>query len=293
MNPAIQKLTELYPKIETVVIGSTGVYPLSKVDGFKIPFISVSDIKNLELDLVLVTGGSDDINGLAPDVHFANVLTELKSANIPESKILLDRVLCIPQFSFEKYEKLKKSKPTIFAMNCFGGVIYHRFGLPFYSPMINMFLEESDMLKFLRDPMVYINTEIKFYKTYSAGIGGGYPLFTLNDDVVVNMNHYGELGADFAKNKWEDRKKRINWYNIIPVIFTSSPEVLEEFDDFPFAKKICFTSFSSKKDSAYYLDKKLDDDRKLGDLVNRFGLGYNHYNYDLWDMFLYGKKSFY
>ena len=107
------------------------------------------------------------------------------------------------------------------------------------------------------------------------------------------MNHYGKLGKEFAKNKWEERKKRINWYNVIPVIYTSDQNILEEFDDLPFAKKICFVSFKSNKDSAYYLDKKLDNNKELGDLVNRFGLGYNQYNYDLWDMFLYGKKSYY
>ena len=107
------------------------------------------------------------------------------------------------------------------------------------------------------------------------------------------MNHYGKLGADFAKKKWQERTKRINWFNVIPVIYTDKPEVLEEFDDFPFAKKICFVSFESKKNSAYYLDKTLDDNGELWDLVNRFGLGYNRYNYDLWDMLLYGKKSYY
>ena len=107
------------------------------------------------------------------------------------------------------------------------------------------------------------------------------------------MNHYGKLGKDFAKQKWEERKKRINWYNFIPVMYTSKPDILEEFDELPFAKKVCFVSFNSDKESAYYLDKRLDNNKELWDLVNRFGLGYNRYNYDLWDMFLYGKKSYY
>ncbi|MBR1580708.1 MAG: DUF1919 domain-containing protein [Selenomonadaceae bacterium] len=295
LNPALQKLVELYPKVDVRIIGAMGVYPLKDSTGTDFPFFRLQDIGNLEFDFVLVTGGSDDINGLAPDVHFGDVLSQLRSANVPEHKILLDRVICVPLFTFEKYERLKKSKPTIFAMNCFGGVVYHRFGLPFYSPLINMFMLEADFMKFLRDPMKYINTELRFHKWYEdqRGIDGRYPLFILGDDVIVHMNHYGQLGADFAKMKWDERKSRINWFNVIPVIYTSKPEVAAEFDDLPFAKKVCFVPFKSEKPSAYYLDKILDGNKGLSDLANRFGLGHNSYNYDIWDMLLYGKKSYY
>mgnify|MGYP002855123456 CR=1 FL=1 len=296
LTPALKKLSELYPKVEVKIIGTSGVYRLASLQGEVFPFFAIDDIAKVNFDFVLITGGSDDINGTAPDIHYGDIISKLKIFHIPEDKILLDRVLCIPQFTFEKYEQLKKSKPTIFAMNCFGGVIYHRFGMQFYSPIINMFLDEKDMIRFLRAPMAYINSEIKFHKWHGnlPQMGkGGYPEFCLGEDVILHMNHYGELGIDFAKNKWEERKKRINWYNIIPVMYTSNPEVLEEFDNFPFAKKICFVSFKSDKNSAYYLDSKLDNNKELWDLVNRFGLGYNQYNYDLWDMFLYGKKSYY
>ena len=114
----------------------------------------------------------------------------------------------------------------------------------------------------------------------------------------MHMNHYGKLGADFAKAKWNERKQRINWDNVIAFVNTGNPKIAEEFDKLPFVKKFCFVPFPSDKDSAVYLDPALDPARKggnrlIGDLVNRFGLGYNRYNYDLWDMLLYGKKSCY
>lgn len=168
LNLALQKLNSLFPRVELQILGSTGVYPMSNV-----PYISINNISNVEFDFLLVTGGSDDINGPAADVHFADILSELRKLNIPESKVILDRVLCIPGFTFDKYEKLKKSKPTIFAMNCFGGVIYHRFGLPFQSPMINMFLSDVDMIKFLKNPISYMNSDLQFHAWNSNGGGGG------------------------------------------------------------------------------------------------------------------------
>ena len=309
LKPALQKLASLYSEDGVQVVGSAGVFPLKNsadfefilstnnvADASNIPFIPTDDLANREFDFVLVTGGSVDINGPAPNVHFGDVLSELKALNIPEDKIILDRVLCVPQFTFDKYKKLKESRPTIFAMNCFGGVIYHRFGLPFYSPMINMFTGDRDMMNFLSDPIRYINSELRFYKNSEQN--GGYPIFCIENNFFLYMNHYAKLGADFAKEKWNERKARINWDNVIAFVNTNNPKVLDEFEKLPFDKKFCLVPFPSDKESAIYLNPALDPapgggNRSIGDLANRFGLGYNQYNYDLWDMLLYGKKSCY
>lgn len=294
LKPALSRLAQLYPDKELKIIGSAGVYPVEDV-----PCFQTNDISKQEADFIVVTGGSVDINGPAPNVHFGDVLAELKALNIPEDKIILDRVLAVPNFTFDKYKKLKESRPTIFAMNCFGGVVYHRFGLPFYSPTINMFTDDKSMINFLRDPIKHMNAELQFHQNSGYKDGGYYfPIFSLGDDVFWNMNHYGKLGADFAKTKWNERKQRINWDNVIAFVNTTNPKILDEFEKLPFTKKFCFVPFPSDKESAVYLDPALDpapngDNRDIGDLVNRFGLGYNNYNYDLWDMLLYGKKSCY
>ena len=294
LKPALSKLAQLYPNKEIKVIGSAGVYPIDDITYFQ-----ANDIPKQKIDLVVVTGGSVDINGVAPDVHFGDVLNELKRLNIPEDKIILDRVLAIPNFTFDKYKQLKASRPTIFAANCFGGVLYHRFGLKFLSPTINMFLLDKDMINFLSNLPKSIATELQFQGLSSKPDGGyKYPIFNINGNVNLYMNHYGKYGADFAKAKWNERKARINWDNIIAFAHTENPEILEAFDKLPFAKKFCFVPFPSDKESAVYLDPALDPapnggKRPIGDLLNRFGLGYNKYNYDLWNMLLYGRKTTY
>ena len=156
--------------------------------------------------------------------------------------------------------------------------------------------DDRDIMNFLSDPIKHLNTELQFCKNSEQT--GEYPIFSLGDDVFLYMNHYGKLGADFAKAKWNERKQRINWDNVIAFVNTTNPKIVEEFEELPFTKKFCFIPFPSDKKSAVYLDPALDPapnggNRDIGDLVNRFGLRYNNYNYDLWDMLLYGRKSTY
>lgn len=103
MKPALSKLAQLYPNKEIKVIGSAGVYPIDDI-----PYFQANDIPKQKIDLVVVTGGSVDINGVAPDVHFGDVLNELKRLNIPEDKIILDRVLAIPNLPLTNINSSKR-----------------------------------------------------------------------------------------------------------------------------------------------------------------------------------------
>ena len=65
-------------------------------------------------------------------------------------------------FDFEKYEKIQSNIPTIFAPNCWGGVIFHSMNLKFNSPFINMFELPEDYIKFLKNPKHYLQSDLKF-----------------------------------------------------------------------------------------------------------------------------------
>ena len=163
-------------------------------------------------------------------------------------------------------------------------------GLSFRSPFVNLFLNDDDFLKFLRAPHIYLEEEPHFEKLTSKSVEApdGYPLLSLGN-IYLNMEHYKEV--DDAIAKWNERKHRINWYNLLVIFPTENEKILEQFDALPYGKKVCFVPFKSDLDSAWYMSTKIDTVAKsFYDVINRFGWGYFIY-YDLFDMLLYGKKT--
>ncbi|MBQ4495495.1 MAG: DUF1919 domain-containing protein [Selenomonadaceae bacterium] len=115
-----------------------------------------------------------------------------------------------------------------------------------------------------------------------------FPIFSL-DDALIYMVHYKTPNE--ALEKWNERKTRVNWYNLLIITDTSDKNYLQEFDALPYGKKVCFVPFKSDFDSAFYVDYKLDTVVKsFGDTLNRLCSGLVTY-YDLFDMLLYGKKT--
>ena len=208
---------------------------------------------------------------------------------LPKEKILADCVICIPGFTIKKYLNLKNSRISIFSIRCFGGLLYHTLGLPFLSPFINMFLSEKDYMSFLLAPHDYLKENLIFKdKAFNNANNFYYPIFTLND-IELNMNHYPDFNEAVAK--WNERKKRINWYNLFVTAYTESQEFAEQFDELPYGKKVCFVSFKSNLNSAWYINPNIRKDLNgFGTIVNRFAMGAPFY-YDVFDMLLYGKKT--
>ena len=242
------------------------------------------DLKDLEFDLILLVGDSP-----RGESFFASVLHEADALGIDKNKIISDRVVLVPNFTLEKYKKLRHSKLSILSMNCFGGFLYHRFGLPFLSPTINMFSEEREMLDFLKNPIENVNSEPEFIGTdFENNLKFDFPIYKIGDG-VWNMNHYNDF--DFAKQKWIERSKRINWFNLLVVAYTENYKFLAEFDKLPFAKKVCFVPFETNLDSGYFVNfNQISGIPDLGSAVNGIASGVLPL-FDMWDMLLYGKKT--
>lgn len=274
LQPAVNILARLYGNINLQGL----ISPLG-IDFDKIKILNKEDLKNIEFDLILVTGG---------DISFAPLLKEAKSLDIDEDKIILDRVICTPLFTLEKYKKLRHSQLSILSMNCFGGLVYHRFGLPFLSPTINMFTSDENFLKFLKNPIQAVKAELKFIRSErNEGLKIDYPVYKIGE-TEWKMNHYGD--ANFAYRKWIERSFRINWLNTLAVMYTEEPEILAEFDKLPFAKKVCFVPFETDLDSGFYINPKQYPKEPFWRIVNLTAMG-AIINYDFWDMLLYGKKT--
>ncbi len=105
LKPAFNILARLYGNINLQgLIAPPGI-------GFdKIKILNKEDLKNLDYDLILVFGNNAS---LVP------ILKDAETLDIDEDKIVLDRTVCIPLFTLEKYKKLRRSKISILSMNLF------------------------------------------------------------------------------------------------------------------------------------------------------------------------------
>lgn len=178
--------------------------------------IEKENLKDLDFDLILVTGNN---------ISFPKVLKQAENLQIDTNKIVMDRTICVPNFTFEKYKLLCNSKLSILSMNCWGGLIYHRFGLPFLSPTINMFTSEKDFVSFLKNSMQNVKSKLQFQKMgFNESLGINYPIFNIGE-TEWHMNHYSDVSD--AENKWIERSSRINWFNLLVVMYTEEPKILE------------------------------------------------------------------
>ncbi len=281
LNPAAGILIQLYGNLNIL-----GVIAPPGINLNEVPTIAKEDLKNLDFDLILVTGEDTPMIVTNTQSNFVKILKEAKALGIDEDKIVLDRVVCVPNFTLEKYKKLRHSQLSILSMNCFGGFCYHRFGLPFLSPTINMFTSDIDFVKFLKDPVNNIKKQL-VTKKITKGEQKDYTVFMLGDIEWDMTIHYKDENVAFRK--WYSRCLRINWFNLFVTMYTENPKILAEFDKLPYSKKVCFVPFKSDLDSAYCIDiSKYQADFSL--IVNNIARGWI-LECDMWDLLLYGKKT--
>ena len=286
LRPALNALAKIYDDVNFLGIVVTNNEDAVKSKESNI--IEKKNLKNLDIDLVLFCEIEEDFLNSNRESNFVSALKEASRFGIDADKFVLDRTVLVPNFTLEKYKKLRHSRLSILSLNCFGGLLYHRFGLPFLSPTINMFTSEEGFLKFLKNPVDNVGKELNFVRTaFNETLNIEYPVFEIGG-TEWDMNHYSDF--ELAKQKWRERSARINWDNLLVVMFTDRFKFLKKFDKLPFAKKVCFVPFETDLDSGYYIDLNQLSSPELWRAVNGIATG-NVPFYDMWDMLLYGKKT--
>lgn len=132
--------------------------------------------------------------------------------------------------------KDKIGELSIISMNCAGGTICHDYGIKFNTPTINLFMSALDYITFAEDIDKYCSLELAFAYTHKQG----YPVGKLGG-VLIHFLHYPDFGT--AKRKWDERKKRVNYSNILLVLTNQNgctEELVERFSKLPY-KKIMFS----------------------------------------------------
>lgn len=236
------KLQELIGSIKILAIISDDKDIKKSVDGY--PCLPLTDALLLDFDYCLLA--MDNTKVIYQSIEQLGLTGLTKDMFIPM------RVLDIPNFDFRKYIAIKESNVSILSSNCWAGVCYHRLGLEFLSPTINMFFNCHDFIKFMKDLDYYLSLPVEFVEMcFETTLQRDYPVGLIGD-IRLNFNHYTDFNDAVAC--WEKRKKRLNKNNIVVVSYTDCEDDATAFDNLPYANKMQFTPFDNHLKSNIYIN---------------------------------------
>ena len=167
---------------------------------------------------------------------------------------------------YYKRELINRTFTLIFN-NCWAGFIYQRYGLPYYTPFIGLFVPAPCYIELLEHfddymarPLEFIAREESVYYPKIKGVQGKeYPIARLGEKVEIHFLH--EKNAAEAAAHWNRRKERIHRHNMLvkfSEIDCCTPELVARFDALPFPHKICFVvhSYPQLSSVLMYPDKR-------------------------------------
>lgn len=151
-----------------------------------------------------------------------------------------------------KRSKLIKNKDfTIISNNCWGGIVYQSYNLPYNSPTVGMYIMPDDYIKFISNLEYYLNLDLKFiqpseskYYNYFKENSNipNHPIGLLDDVELMLLHYHSEKEA---YEKWMKRCKRVNMNKLI-VKFNDQNGCkynhIIEFDNVDFKNKIFFST---------------------------------------------------
>lgn len=145
---------------------------------------------------------------------------------------------------------------TLLCNNCLGGVIFHELNLKFLSPTINLWMYPADFIKYCSNLRHYSSCSldfVDFYRYFPNYQGKSYPVALL-DDIVIFFQHYKT--EDEAREKWEERTKRINYGNIHCILSERDGctiEHLRAFSNLPYPTAALVHLPMEQFSNAYYI----------------------------------------
>lgn len=178
--------------------------------------------------------------------------------------------------------RLTNTDVTIISSNCIGGVISHELGLQFRSPTVNLYIEPSDYVRFCSRLEYYMEQHL-----VQVDKETDYPI-AMCGDVTIHGLHY----ANFTElnQKWEDRKKRINYDNLFIMMIERdgcTKEDIQQFDQLPYPNKVIFVSQEMPEiASAVYIPEtviRTDGITQVDTMVNYRGFFSGKRDIDLFD----------
>ena len=235
------KMQEVQGEITVIGIGCQDIRA-KYIDGY--PIYSIEEVLVMSYDYLLIGGRKE---------NFAQIKQLLVKVGVDKNKIFSLEIFSLPLFDFERYVQVAEKNISIISNHCWGGYTYHSLKAEFLSPFINMFITQEDYIDLLEHFDEYMQEDVIYLKdAYETNLKRNYPIGILGGSgIKMWFNHY-ETFED-AKQKWQQRKKRINKDALFIEMQTDNEKILERFETLPFKHKIAFVPFETTSESAVSL----------------------------------------
>lgn len=126
------------------------------------------------------------------------------------------------------------------------GVISHYCGKEFLSPTVNLWIKQDEFIKMCCNLRHYMEQKLVFIDTNM-----GHPV-ALCDDIKIYFNH--DHNEQEAEQKWERRKKRINYDNLYIIMYVGdgiTKEDMQKLESVPCQNKLVLSSEKLPYDLPY------------------------------------------
>lgn len=162
-----------------------------------------------------------------------------------------------------KKNRLKNKDFSIIASNCNGTFMYYDMRIRYLTPTVNLVIEMNDFVKLAENLEAYMEKEIVKLESDVP-----YPTGML-DDIKIMFMHYPTF--EEGVEKWNERKKRINWENLF-IVGTEKDgctyETIQRFDRLPYENMVIFTHIEYPEFSSAYYIEGFEERDEIGVLTN-------------------------
>lgn len=250
--------------IEVIGIVTTKQQPFKYLDS--IPCIRPEEMQVEKMDYVIIAVQK-----------WKEIYDYLKKLKIEDDKILRSNIFYLPNFDLENYLVLKKNKVSILANTCLGGMIYKELGLKTLSPTISARCERGkDYLEFLNQYNLYLNTDMEELDNTNkwdrkiSSLDQFAPKGIIGDKIIWNFPH--ATNADEAIEKWNKKRKEINYNNIVALMVIYDDDDAEKFEQVLIKRKLGIYYKNLHLQSVLYCPEWKKEEVRF-----RYRYGWSHY----------------
>ncbi len=274
------KYWEEQKQIKIIALTAQIIPNIREMDGWQV--IGKETLQELNFDYILICNQNDT----------EVIVEEIMALGIERKKILFSRVLDIPYFKWEPYIRILESRLSIVSCNCWGGLLYKTLGMECLSPFKNLWMDAGEMLMMIPNLKEYMAIEPVFSRwEVDSHSMQKYPVMKLGD-MDIHFNHDTDIEEALAK--WRRRKNKINYDNLLVMIYTEDETVIQKFIELEGYRKICFVSKgkNGRKDSNIWEMDLFPGQTELWEVVNSsVGIGGKALSYNVLSM-LEGEKQY-